>query len=119
MIQKNKDINYLLSDKRFDLNRFEVKKTITQLLKENLINKEDYNTIIDEDILIKIKYNSLKKCKVKASISVLLLIIGLLLKTAIPVFSFFIIFGFIILISSAVGLHSNRLTKRQINYIKT
>lgn len=115
----DKDINYLLSDKRFNLSRTEVKNSLNHLLNQNLIKKEDYDKINEEDTLIKIKYKSLKKCKNKAALSVLFLIIGFLLKIVIPIFSILIIFGFILLISSAFGLQSNKLTKKQINYIKT
>ncbi|CAM4201793.1 hypothetical protein [Zobellia nedashkovskayae] len=112
------EITKLLTHERFQYGRLTVKEKLIQLKEKGLIDDLQFNKIQDEDILLKVKYTTYKKCVKQIVIALVLTIIGFFLVNASPLSGILIIIGFILAISSFFGITSNRLTKIQKVYLK-
>ncbi|MEC3905742.1 hypothetical protein VOI54_01790 [Tamlana sp. 2201CG12-4] len=114
----NESISKLLTNERFELGFSEVKKRLTELKEEGLLDKTQFEKIINEDILLKIKYKTYKKCIQKIIIGLTITAIGFGLIREYSSRYLFISAGIILSISSLFGILSNRLTKIQVQYLK-
>lgn len=115
-MEKPVEISKLLTNERFILGHTEVKKRLEQLKADRSINEKQFEKIHNEDIFLKIKYKTYKKC-------FRLIIIGLIgigfgLTNSSSLSYLFFIGGIILSISSFFGIISNRLTKNQKEYLK-
>lgn len=110
------NISELLTNKRFEFGYSEVKKRLEQYRNNELIDDKQFEKILNEDILLKIKYKTYKKCVRNIIIGLILIGIGLINTLS---FRYLIIVGGIILtISSFFGILSNRLNKNEKEYLK-
>ena len=117
-MKEQAEITKFLTDERFQYGRLTVKEKLIQLKEKGSIDEEQFNKIQDEDILLKVKYTTYKKCVKQIIIALGLTLIGFILINGSPLGSLFIIIGFILAISSFFGITSNRLTKIQKVYLK-
>jgi len=117
-INISENVSELLTNKRFELGYAEVKGRLAKLKAEGLIDEKQFDKITDEDILLKIKYNSYKKCVRQIIIGLILVGVGFGLMDTSPVRYLFIVGGIILSISSFFGVLSNKLTKIQKAYLK-
>ena len=111
------DTTVLLSDKRFQLSRLEVAEKLKELKNEGLIDENQIEKILSEDILLKMKYRTYKKCIRQIFIAMLLIGVGFGLMHNSPLFYSVIVGGIILFISSFFGILSNKLTKNQKLYL--
>ena len=110
------NISELLTSKRFEIGYSEVKKRLEEHRNNGLIEDKQFEKIQNEDILLKIKYKTYKKCLRKIIIGIILIGIGLISTLS---FRYLItVVGIILFISSFFGILSNRLTKDEKEYLK-
>ena len=109
-------ITKLLTNQRFEYGYTELNEKLEQLKSDGMIDDKQFEKIKDEDILLKIKYRTYKKCIKQVIIG--LLLIGTGCVVGIPLSYLFIVGGMILFISSFFGIISNRLTTNQIEYLK-
>ena len=81
-----------------------------------LIDDKQFEKIQNEDILLKIKYKTYKKCVRKIIIGLIMTGIGLI--STLPFRYLIIVGGIILFISSFFGILSNRLNKEEKEYLK-
>jgi hypothetical protein len=108
----------LLTYQRFEFGYSEVKRKLKQLKVDGLIDEKQFEKIQDEDILLKIKYKTYKKCIKQIIIGLMLTGIGFGLLGDSSLRYLFIVGGLILSISSFFGISSNELTKSQKEYLK-
>jgi len=112
------NISDLLTNKRFGFGYSEVKTRLEQLKENGLIDDTQFEKIRNEDILLKIKFKTYKKCLRKIVIGLILTGIGITIMITSPLRYLIIVGGIILSISSFFGILSNRLTKNQKEYLK-
>lgn len=105
----------LLSEKRFELNQSDVHEKLAQLKDSGLIDDNQFDKIVEEDILLKIKYRAYKRCRIQVFVGIGLIGLGYMVHTGL--IYLFAVFGAILLLSSLFGMRSNRLSKIQIRYL--
>ncbi len=108
----------LLTNQRFEFKYSEVKTKLKQLMVDGLIDEKQFEKIQDEDILLKIKYKSYKKCIKQLIVGLILTGIGFGLLSDSSLRYLFIVGGLILSISSFFGISSNKLSKSQKDYLK-
>ncbi|MGB3145194.1 MAG: hypothetical protein WBB24_13905 [Maribacter sp.] len=108
----------LLTNQRFEFKYSEVKTKLKQLMVDGLIDEKQFEKIQDEDILLKIKYKSYKKCIKQLIVGLILKGIGFGLLSDSSLRYLFIVGGLILSISSFFGISSNKLSKSQKDYLK-
>ena len=108
----------LLTNQRFEFGYSEVRKKLEQLKVDGLIDEKQFEKIQEEDILLKIKYKTYKKCVRQIIIGLTLTGIGFTLMGGSSLRYLFIVGGLILSISSFFGILSNKLTKNQKEYLK-
>lgn len=114
-LKNTEDISKLLND-RFEIGYSQVKIILEKNKIDGLIDEKQFEKIHNEDVLLKIKYRTYKKCLQQIIVGLLLIVIGL-----ISTFSFRYLIsvgGIILFISSFFGIMSNKLTKEQKEYLK-
>ena len=112
----SESVSKLVSNQRFEFRFAEVKKKLEQLKVDGLINEKQFAKIQDEDMLLKIKYRSFKKCIRQLIISLLLIGIGFMMGMSLGYL--LIVGGIIVSISSFFGITTNWLSKNQRAYLK-
>lgn len=105
----------LLSEKRFELDQSDVHEKLAELKDHGLINENQFERVVEEDILLKIKHRTYKRCRIQVVIGIGLISIGFLVHTGLVYL--FAVFGGILLVSSLFGMKANKLSKVQINYL--
>lgn len=114
----SENMSKLLTNERFSYGYSEVKERLEKLAADGLIDEKQFEKIRNEDILLKIKYKTYKKCVRQIIIALVLIGIGFLLTSISPLRYLLIVGGLILFTSSFFGVLSNRLTKSQKTYLK-
>ena len=109
-------IDYL-TDKRFDKRRSETISALAELRNDENVDQDLIDKIDFEDAQILIKLRSYKSCKIQIVASVGIIVFGISMGNATPLFYFGNFIGFIVLISSWFGLRSNKVSDQQLAYI--
>ncbi len=112
----DESVSALLTNERYRLGYSQVKYRLEELNNKGLIDAQQFEKIRDEDILLKVKYKTYKKCLRNMIIG--LLLIGISLVSALPLLRILIIPAIILLWTSFFGILSNRLSKAQMEYMK-
>ncbi len=108
----------LLTSERFKLTHVEVKEKLIRLKSDNLISNDQFKKVMNEDLMLKIKHRTYKKCLKQFIFGLITIVIGILANNSSSFSYICIVGGIIISTSSFFGILSNRLTKNQIKYIK-
>ncbi|WP_064967055.1 hypothetical protein [Tenacibaculum ovolyticum] len=108
----------LLTNQRFKLGYSEVKKKLEHLKNNNLIDYKQIEKVLNEDLLLKIKYKTYKKCLRNITIGLILVGSGFWLMSNLSFRYLIIISGIILSVSSFFGILSNKLTIEQKEYLK-
>ncbi|WP_165748745.1 hypothetical protein [Cellulophaga sp. Z1A5H] len=106
----------LLTNERFEFGYLEVKESLKKLKKDGLIDEKQFEKIQTEDMLLKIKYKTYKKCVRNIIIGLVLTGIGCIGNS--PAIYAVLLIGIIFSVSSFFGVLSNRITKNQKAYLK-
>ena len=101
-------VSVLATDKRFELIRSEVEKELLDIKDKGLIDAILFERIQNEDILLKIKYRSYKKCLRQIVIGFVLVGVGFIVLNTSSVRYLCIAGGILLMISSFFGVLSNR-----------
>lgn len=113
------DLSDYLNEKRFQFTSSAVKQKLEELQKEGKIGEQQYKEIEKQDILLRIKYKSYKKCQSQLIWATTFLVIGFWPLSSYPIAYIFIVVGFILALSALFGLKSNRISEEQKRYIKS
>jgi len=115
---KTEEVAIFLGDKRFELGRNEVRSKLTQFLEEGTIDQWQLDEILDYDLDLEIKYRTFKKCISQFFLGLFFISFGLIVGSFFPLVGLFALLGIIISISAFFGLSPNKLSKKEIKYLK-
>lgn len=114
----SENVSVLVTHHRFVLGYSNVNKKREQLYVDGLLDEEQYKKVKEEDVMLKIKYKTYKKCVRQLLVGLFMTAIGFTLLGATFLCYVFVAGGLILSMSSCYGLLFNRLTKIQKAYIK-
>lgn len=117
-MKKTSDFDYakFLTTERLNYSRLQTQDVIKRLKETNFKDLELLHRIENEDVLMKVKLRTYKRCKIQLFVSLIVLIIGLLLNSVNQLFFMIIIVSIYFFISSFLGMRTNKISKLEEQY---
>ncbi len=113
------DINTLFTEKRFKTSKSEVTKILEELDDSTSNYKKLIERVLDEDIQLKIRFKTFKKCRRNFLLSCVAIVVGAWFGAKVPALYLLLVIGVLVLISSVIGMIKNRLSSEKRKYLRS